>query len=111
VAVGGTRLVVINCATSLDGGRRLRFGEGTGQLRWQRWWCRWLRGEGTFGGFHHLVGKGALAVAMASVVVGHVGVVDGAVVPIIGVPLGQDTVGVMAVDMGSRTLVTPMAHS
>jgi hypothetical protein len=48
---------------------------------------------------------------MASVTFRHVGVVDGAVVPVIGVPLGQDTVGVVAVNVGSQTLATPMAHS
>jgi hypothetical protein len=56
------------------------------------------------------VGKDTLAAAMASVVVGHVGVVDGAVVPEIGVPLGQDAVGVVTVDMRSRALSAPMSH-
>jgi hypothetical protein len=108
-AVSGTRLVVIDRATDLNRGRR--FGEGTGQRWQQRRWCRQFRGEGTFGGFRHLAGKGALSVAMASVVVRHVWVVDGAVVPVVGMPLWQDAVGVMAVDMWSRTLATPMAHS
>jgi hypothetical protein len=48
---------------------------------------------------------------MASVVVGHVGVVDGAVVPKIGVPLGQDAVGVVTVNVGSRAPMTPMTHA
>jgi hypothetical protein len=48
---------------------------------------------------------------MASVTVGHVGVVDGAVVPIVGVPLGQDAVGVVTVNVGSQAPTTPMAHS
>jgi hypothetical protein len=43
--------------------------------------------------------------------VGHVGVIDGAVVPKIGVPLWQDTVGVVAIDMWSQAPMTPMAHS
>jgi hypothetical protein len=47
---------------------------------------------------------------MATVAFGHVGVIDGAVVPVIGVPLGQYAVGVVAVDMGSQTPMTPMAH-
>jgi hypothetical protein len=47
---------------------------------------------------------------MATIAFGHVGVVDGAVVPVVGVPLGQDAVGVVADDMGSRAPATPMAH-
>jgi hypothetical protein len=39
-----------------------------------------------------------------------VGVVDGAVVPIVGVPLWQYAVGVMAVDMWSQAPATPMPH-
>jgi hypothetical protein len=58
-----------------------------------------------------LVGEGALAVAMASVMVGHVGVIDGAVIPKIWVPLGQDAVGVVTVDVRSRAPTTPMAHT
>jgi hypothetical protein len=57
-----------------------------------------------------LAGQGALAVAMVSVVVGHVGIVDGAVVPKIGVPLGQDAVGVMTIDVRSWAPTTPMTH-
>jgi hypothetical protein len=64
-----------------------------------------------FGSFRHLVGKGALMTVMATIAFRHVGVVDGAVVPIVGMPLRQDTVGVVAVDVGSRTPTTPMAHS
>jgi hypothetical protein len=52
-----------------------------------------------FGGFRRLAGKGALTAAVASVVFGHVGVVDGAVVPKMRVPLGQDAVGVVAIDV------------
>jgi hypothetical protein len=48
---------------------------------------------------------------MAAVVFREVGVVDGAVVPEIGVPLWQDAVGVMAIDMQGRAPVTPMSHS
>jgi hypothetical protein len=105
-AVGRTHLVVINCATSLDGGLGLRFRESTGQ----RQWCGRLRGEGSFSFFRRLVGKGALAAAVVSVVFGHGGVVDGAVVPIVGVPLGQDAVGVVTVDMWSQAPATPMSH-
>jgi hypothetical protein len=47
---------------------------------------------------------------MAAVVLGHIQVVNGAVVPIMGVPLGQDAVSVVAVDVGSRALATPMSH-
>jgi hypothetical protein len=111
-AVGGTRLVVIDCATDLDGGRRFR--ECTGQQRWrrrQRWWSRRLWGESALGSFCRLAGKGTQTAAVASVVFGHVGVVDGAAVPIVRVPLGQDTVGVVAVDVRSRAPTTPMTHA
>jgi hypothetical protein len=113
VAVSRTHLVIIDRAASLYWGCGSRCGECTGQWQRQRQWCEHgqLRGEGVFGGFCHLAGKGVLAAAMASVTFGHVGVVDGAVVPVIGVPLGQDTVSVVAVNVGSRTLATPMAHS
>jgi hypothetical protein len=47
---------------------------------------------------------------MTVIVFGHVGVIHRAVVPVVGVPLGQDTVGVMTVDMGSRAPMTPMSH-
>jgi hypothetical protein len=58
-----------------------------------------------------LAGEGALTVAMAAVVVGHVWVVDGAMVPKIWVPLGQDAVGVVAIDVRSWAPMTPMAHT
>jgi hypothetical protein len=110
-AVSRTLLVVIDRAASLDGGWRLRFGKSPGQWQWQRQGHGRLQGEGAFGGFRRLAGKGALAAAMVSVAFRHVGVIDGAVVPKIGVPLGQDTVGVVAVHVGSQTPATPMAHS
>jgi hypothetical protein len=47
---------------------------------------------------------------VAMIMFREVGVVDGAVVPIVRVPLGQDTVSVMAVDMWSRAPATPMSH-
>jgi hypothetical protein len=50
-------------------------------------------------------------VAVATVVFRHVGVVDRAVVPKMGVPPRQDAVSVVAVNVGSQTLATPMAHS
>jgi hypothetical protein len=50
-------------------------------------------------------------VAVAMVTFGHVGVVDRTVVPKVGVPLRQDAVGVMTVDMWSQTPATPMPHS
>jgi hypothetical protein len=106
-AVGRARLIVIDGASSLDRGCRAVYGEGARQ--WQ--WSWWLRGEGALCGFGCLAGKGVLAVAVVTVVVGHVGVVDGAVVPKIGVPLWQDAVGVVAVYMWRWTPATPMAHS
>jgi hypothetical protein len=110
-AVSRAYLVVIDSAAGLDWGRRLWFWEGTGQRQWQGWWRGWLRGEGAFSSFGSLAGQSALASAMATVAFGHIGVVDGTVVPIVGVPLGQDAVGVVAVDVGSRAPTTPMAHS
>jgi hypothetical protein len=48
---------------------------------------------------------------VAMVVFGEVGVINGAVVPIVGVPPWQDAVSVVAVDMGSQAPATPMSHS
>jgi hypothetical protein len=109
--VGRTRLVVVNCTARLDRGRGLQFRESTGQWQRQRRWRGRLWGEGAFGSFCRLAGKGALVTAVAPVAFGHVWVVDGAVIPIVGVPLGQDAVGVMTVDMWSWAPATPMSHS
>jgi hypothetical protein len=57
------------------------------------------------------MGKGAEVAVMAAVMFGEVGVVDRAVVPKVGVPLQQDAVSVMAVDMQGWALATPMSHS
>jgi hypothetical protein len=109
-AVSRAYLVMIDSAAGLDWGRGLWLREGTRQR--QRQWRRRgrLQGEGAFSSFGSLAGQSVLSSAMVTVSVGHVGVVDGAVVPIVGVPLGQDTVGVVAVDVGSQALTTPMAH-
>jgi hypothetical protein len=56
------------------------------------------------------VGKGALSAAVVTVAVGHVGVVDRAVVPKVGMPLWQDAVGVVAVDVRSQAPTTPVSH-
>jgi hypothetical protein len=85
-AVGRADLVVVDCTAGLNRGGRVRFGEGTGQ--WQWWWRGQLRGEGAFGGFGSTAGQRALAATLAAIVLGHVGIVDGAVVPIVGVPQG-----------------------
>jgi hypothetical protein len=98
---------VVDSTAGLDRGRRVVLREGS----WQRWWCGQFWGEGAFGSLSGLVGEGALAAAVATVTVGHVGVIDRAVVPKIGVPLRQDAVGVMAVDVGGWTPATPVAHS
>jgi hypothetical protein len=103
-------LVVVGSASGLDRGCRLWLGECTRQ-RWQGRWRGRLWGEGMFSGLRCLAGKGMLAVAVASVMFGHVGVVDRAVVPIMRVPLGQNAVSVMTVDMRSRAPMTPMSHS
>jgi hypothetical protein len=47
---------------------------------------------------------------VAVVMLGEVGVVDRTVVPIVGVPLRQDAVSVMTVDMWGWTPATPMSH-
>jgi hypothetical protein len=111
VVVSRTRLVVINSVAGLDRGCGSWFWKSTRQGRRQWRWCRWLRGEGAFGSFGSLAGQSALVTGMATVALGHVGVVDRAVVPIVGVPLGQDAIGVVTVDMQSRAPATPMSHS
>jgi hypothetical protein len=110
-AIGRAHLVVVDGASSLDRGHGLRFREGTWQRHRQRRWCGRLWGEGAFSGFSSLVGQGTLATAMAMIVFGHVGVINGAMVPVVGVPLGQDAVGVVAVDVQSRAPTTPMTHA
>jgi hypothetical protein len=110
-AIGGACLVMVDGASGLDRGHGLRFGERARQQQQQRWWRGWLRGEGAFGSFRRLVGQSALAMVTAMIAVRHVQVIDGAVVPEIWVPLRQDAVGVVAVNMGSQTPTTPMAHS
>jgi hypothetical protein len=111
--VSGTRLVVVDGASCLNGGCGLWFGEGTRQRQWQwqRWWRGWLRGEGAFSSLSGLAGQHALAMTETTIVFGHVGVIDGAVVPVMGVPQWEDTVGVVAVDVRSRAPATPMSHS
>jgi hypothetical protein len=52
-----------------------------------------------------------LATVMTTIAVRHVWVVHGTVVPIMGVPLRQDAVGVVAVNVGSRAPTTPVSHS
>jgi hypothetical protein len=102
---------VIDSAASLDWGHGSWLWEGTWQGQWQWRWCGRLQGEGAFGSFGSLAGQSALAMAMAVVAFGHVGVVDGAVVAVVGMPLGQYAVGVVAIDMGGGAPATPMAHS
>jgi hypothetical protein len=80
-----------------------------GTWHWWRGW--WLRGKGAFCRFCSLMGEGAEAVVVAMVVFGEVGVIDGAVIPKVGVPLQQNAVSVMTVDVRGRALVTPMAHA
>jgi hypothetical protein len=67
--------------------------------------------KGVSSSFGSLTGQSSLAMVMATVAFGHVGVVNGAVVPVVGVPLGQDAVGVVAVDVRSRAPTTPMADA
>jgi hypothetical protein len=107
MAVHGTRLIVVDCTSGLNRGCRAVCGEGTGHRRWS-WW---LWGEGVFCRFGGLAGEGAEAAVMAAVVVREVGVIDGTVVPKVGVPLWQDTVGVVAIDVRSQAPATPMSHA
>jgi hypothetical protein len=107
VTIGRAHLVMVNSASGLDRGRRALCGrEGTGQRQWRGR----LRGKGAFRSFSGLTCKGALVAAMVTVLFGHVGIVDGTVVPKVGVPLWQDAVGVVAVDVWSQTPATPMPH-
>jgi hypothetical protein len=105
--VGGTHLVVVDSAAGLDWG----CGAVHGESSWHWRWHRQLWGKGALCSFSSLVGKGVLAAAVVMVTFRHMGVVDRAVVPKIGVPLWQDAVGVVAVDVWGQTLATPMAHS
>jgi hypothetical protein len=78
----------------------------------RHWWWHWrFRGKGALGSFSSLSCLGVLAVAMVAVTFGHVGVVDRAVVPEVGVPLWQYAVGVMTVNVWGRAPTTLMAHS
>jgi hypothetical protein len=81
--VGRACLVIVNSTACLNRGRGLVCGEGA----WHGWQSWWLRDEGSFCCFGGLVGKGVEAAVMASVVVGEVRVVNGAVIPKVGMPL------------------------
>jgi hypothetical protein len=107
VAVGRAHLVVVDSAAGLNQQCGVVRREGT----WHGWWRRRLWGEGALGSLSSLAGEGALVVAVASVLFGHIGVIDGTVVPKVGVPLWQDAVGVVAVNVQSQTPATPMPHS
>jgi hypothetical protein len=98
---------MVDSTSGLNRGHGVVHGEGA--RHW--WWSRWLRGEGAFRHFGSLVGEGTEMVAVVLVMVGEVGVIDRTVVPKVGVPLQQDAVGVMAIDMWSRASTTPMSHS
>jgi hypothetical protein len=96
----------------VDGAARLGQQHGTGVKGTWYWWQGWgLWGKCAFGRFCSFAGQGTEATAMAAVIVREVGVIDGAVVPIIGVPLWQDAIHVMAVDMWGQAPMTPMPHS
>jgi hypothetical protein len=110
VAVGGAVLVMVSSTPHLNRGHGSWFGESTGQWHGQRQRCGRLWCEGALSGFGSLVGQRTLAMAMTSVLFGHIGVVHGAVVPIVGVPPGQDAVSVVAVGVGSRASATPVSH-
>jgi hypothetical protein len=98
---------MVDSTASLDWGCRVVLREGS----WQWRWYRRFQGEGALSSFRSLAGKGALVAVVAMVAGGHVGVIDGAVVPKIGMPLRQDAVSVVAVNVWSQAPATPMAHS
>jgi hypothetical protein len=106
-AVGRARLVVVDSTASLNQQCGVVCREGA----WHGWWRWQFRGEGMLGSLSSLVGEGVLVVAVVLVLFGHVGVIDGTVIPKVGVPLWQDAVGVVAVDVQSQALATPMPHS
>jgi hypothetical protein len=106
VVVGRTRLVIVDSTAGLDWGCRAVHREGS----WHWWWRGWLRGKGALCSLSSLVGKGALAAVVVMIVFGHIGIVDWAMVPKIGVPLWQDAVSVVAVDVWGWAPATPMAH-
>jgi hypothetical protein len=58
-----------------------------------------------------VAGQSALAATLAAILFRHVGVIDRAVVPIMGVPLRQDAVGVVTVDVRSRAPTAPVTHT
>jgi hypothetical protein len=107
MVVSGAHLVIVDSAACLDWGCRVVHREGF----WQRWWHWWFWGEGALCSFSSLVGQGVLAAVVASVTFRHRGVIDRAVVPEVGVPMWQDAVGVVAVNVWGWAPVTPMAHS
>jgi hypothetical protein len=100
-------LVIVNGASCLNRGCSAVCGEGT--RHWWRGW--WFWGEGVLCFLSSLVCEGAEAAVVATVAFGEVGVVNRAVVPKVRVPLWQDAVGVVAVDVWGWTPVTPMPHS
>jgi hypothetical protein len=97
---------MVNYTSRLHRGQGLAWREGA--QHW--WWGRWLWSEGLFHSFCSLMGEGVEMATVVSIVVREVGVIDGAVVPIVGVPLWQDAVGVVAVNMRSWALTTPVSH-
>jgi hypothetical protein len=106
VAVSRAHLVIVDSTPCLNRGRGVVCGEGTRHW-WQSWW---LWGEGAFCRFSSLAGEGAEVAAVVTVMFREVGVIDRAASPKVGVPLWQDAVGVMTVDMWGRALMTPMSH-
>jgi hypothetical protein len=83
VAVSRASLVIVDSTSCLNRGCGVVCGEGA-----RHWWRgRWLWGEGAFRCFGGLASQGVEVVAVATVMFGEVGVVNGAVVPKVGVPL------------------------
>jgi hypothetical protein len=103
----GAQLVVVDSTPYLNRGCGVVCGEGT------RHWGqgRWFWGEGAFHSLCGLTSEGAEVATVVMIVLGEVGVINRAMVPKVGVPLQQDAVGVMAVDMWGWASATPVSHS
>jgi hypothetical protein len=82
-AVGRACLVMVNSTPCLNRGCGAACGEGS-RHQWQGWW---LWSKGAFCSLHGFVCQGAKVLAVVVVMLREVGVIHGAVVPIVGVPL------------------------
>jgi hypothetical protein len=82
-AVAGASLIMVNGASCLHWGWRTVWREGA----WHWWWGWWLQGESMLHSFRSFTGQGVEVMVVVAVMLGEVGVINRAVVPIVGVPL------------------------